>query len=860
MTLDGTVDLDGAGNTTECYFQWGSFGNYGQEAPCNPGSPISGAGVHEVTAQLEGLTQGAQYHYRLVAKNANGILAFGHDRPFRPQGELSMSDPVVSEVNSDGARISADLEPNGGETTYSVEYGQEDCDLSTCLTAPLAELPKVLGTQEASVRLSGLKSDTSYHYRLVASNDFGEVASAEDVFRTYVVESTADTCPNALIRKETGTVLLPDCRAYELVSAANAGGYDVRSDLIPGQAPLAAKPRVGDRVLYSLNFGKIPGVGGEPTNHGIDPYVATRTDEGWSTSYAGISVGDPPYQAPFGSTPLDESEDLSTFVFGGPETCSPCFDRRHDRASAAPQRRAADAGNGRRARPGPLGRARRLHRQAPLGRRHPPGLRLDLRLRAGAAGGGDVSIYDRDLVDGVTHVVSKAPGGAALTCLQGAGNCHGPGDADGIGSLDISADGSRIIVAQRVATDSAGNRYWHPYMNIGDSPSTVDLAPGTTSGVLFDGMSSDGSSVLYTTVDKLTADDHDASADIYRADVSPGGLVTLTRVSSGSGAGDTDSCDPAAAAGRNNWNAVGAASTNSCAAVAFAGQAGVARGSGAIYFLSPERLDGTSGVQNQPNLYLSEPGQAPRFVATLEPSNPAITDAVLDSEMVGFGDFQVTPSGDFAAFSSDLPLTGFPTAGHTAIYRYAAAGNSLICASCPTTRATLNADTELSEYGLNLADDGRVFFTSTEALALRDTGVSSDVYEWKNERLYLISTGRSATATGLLSVSADGSNAYFYTRETLVSGDHNGKTVKIYTARANGGFATPPVIQECQASDECHGPGSAAPPSAALPTFQGTGGDAKPEATKKPKKKKKCTRHQKGQKKCARRHNKGSSR
>ena len=33
------------------------------------------------------------------------------------------------------------------------------------------------------------------------------------------------------------------------------------------------------------------------------------------------------------------------------------------------------------------------------------------------------------------------------------------------------------------------------------------------------------------------------------------------------------------------------------------------------------------------------------------------------------------------------------------------------------------------------------------------------------------------------------------------------------------------MIQECQASDECHGPGSAAPPAAALPTFQGTGGN-----------------------------------
>ncbi len=835
VTLHGTVDLDGAGDANECYFQWGSFGNYGEVVPCTPGSPISGSGVHQVTAQLEGLTQGAQYHYRLVAKNANGILAFGRDRPFRPQGELSMSETIVSEVNSDGAQISADVNPNGGETRYFVEYGEEDCDLSSCAVAPLEEifLPKVLGTQEASVRLSGLKSDTSYHYRLVAKNDFGEVAGAEDVFRTYVVESTVDTCSNALIRKETGTVLLPDCRAYELVSPANAGGYDVRSDLIPGQIPLAAKPRAADSVLYSLNFGKVPGVGGEPTNHGVDPYIARRTNDGWTTTYAGIAVGDPPFQGPFGSTPLEESEDLSTLLFGGPEICSPCF---ADGKTGLPIRR--DEGPLAQGMAGSLDPGPSAEPDGYIGRRlSADGTHLIFgstdAFEQDAASSGDVSIYDRDLVAGVTHVISRAPGGAALSCLQGAGSCHGPGDADGIASLDVSGNGSRVIVAQRVSTDAAGNRYWHPYMNIDDSPSTVDLAPGTTSGVVYDGMSSDGSSVLYTTVDKLTADDHDTSADIYRADVSPGGLVTVTRVSSGPGGGDTDSCDPAPAEGRNNWNAVGAASTNTCAAVAFAGGAGVAAGSGAIYFLSPERLDGTSGAQNQPNLYLSAPGEPARFVATLEPSNPAITHAVLDSEMHGFGDFQVTPSGDFAAFSSSVPLTGFPTAGHTAIYRYGAQGNSLICASCPTTRATLNADTELSGYGLNLADDGRVFFTSTEALALRDTGVSSDVYEWKNERLYLISTGRSPTATGLLSVSADGRNAYFYTRETLVSGDHNGKTVKIYTAREDGGFATPPVIQECQASDECHGPGSAAPPAAALPTFQGTGGNAKPAHKKK---------------------------
>ena len=145
-------------------------------------------------------------------------------------------------------------------------------------------------------------------------------------------------------------------------------------------------------------------------------------------------------------------------------------------------------------------------------------------------------------------------------------------------------------------------------MSIGASGSTVDLAPGTTTGVLFDGMTASGSAVFYTTVDPLTADDHDSSADLYRASVSAGGTVTLARVSAGSGAGDTDSCDPAASPGHNNWNAPGAASPNRCGAVAFAGGSGVARDSGAVYFLSPEQLDGGSGVAGDPNLYLALPG------------------------------------------------------------------------------------------------------------------------------------------------------------------------------------------------------------------------------------------------------------
>ncbi len=847
VTLKGTVDLDGGGDTTDCYFEWGSTYTYGNVVPCAPAGPITGSGPHQVTALVEGLTQGSIYHFRIVAKNANGIPAFGSDRSFRPAAAVSISATKVSDVNTDGARISADIDPNGGETSYRVEYGPEDCDLSSCQSAPLpsALLANPLGAQHVSVVLSGLAPESSYHYRLVASSEFGTVSGTEDTLKTYAIEPTTDSCSNALLRKEMAAVLLPDCRAYELVSALDAGGYDVRSDLVPGQVPFAAKPRAADTLLYSLNFGKVPGVSGEPTNHGLDPYLAKRTASGWSTAYAGIPVGGPPYQEPFSSTPVAESEDLSTIAFGGDDICEPCF---ADGKTGIPLRR--DGGLTAQGMAGSLDPGASVSQDGYVGRLlSADGTHLVFGSTSAfendAATGGDTSIYDRNLLTGVTHVVSKTPSGDNLPCLQGAGACHGPANGDGIASLDVSENGSRIIVANRVSTDSAGNRYWHPYMNIGDASSSVDLAPGATDGVLYDGMTADGSAVFFTTVDALSGDDHDSSADIYRADVSAAGAVSLSLVSAGAGAGNSDSCDPVPAPGSgNNWNAPGPASANGCGAVAFAGGAGVARSGGAIFFLSPERLDGASGVEGEANLYLSAPGAPPRFVATLEPGSEAIRHAVYEGDESSFGDIQVSADGNFAAFSSSRDLIGFPTFGHTAIYRYAAAGAGvLVCASCPTTRAALTADTLLDPYGLNLTDDGRVFFTSAEPLALRDTGTTKDIYEWSQGRISILSTGRSQTDSGLLSVGADGVDAYFYTRESLVGGDHNGTTMKIYDARERGGFPAPIVVNDCQASDECHGPGSAAPPAEPLPTYDGNGGNYTPPAVKKPKKPKKKHPH-----------------
>ncbi len=176
----------------------------------------------------------------------------------------------------------------------------------------------------------------------------------------------------------------------------------------------------------------------------------------------------------------------------------------------------------------------------------------------------------------MTHVVSKTPGGTTMT-------------GSGIGELDVSSDGSRVVIGQLVSTDSEGNRYWHIYVNVGDADHTIDLTPGTTSGALYDGMSADGTSVYFTTKDQMSGDDSDSSADIYRADVSQS-TATITRVSVGTGgSGDTDSCEPAANTVYAHWNSLDA--TANCDALAVGGGGGVASGDGSIFFLSPEALD-----------------------------------------------------------------------------------------------------------------------------------------------------------------------------------------------------------------------------------------------------------------------------
>ncbi len=166
-----------------------------------------------------------------------------------------------------------------------------------------------------------------------------------------------------------------------------------------------------------------------------------------------------------------------------------------------------------------------------------------------------------------------------------------------------------------------------------------------------------------------------------------------------------------------------------------------------------------------------------------------------------------------------------------------------------TRQRTWNAHAFLTR---NLSEDGsRVFFQTKEALVPQDTNEQTDVYEWEREGagscehasasfsasnggcLYLISTGESDEPSYFGDASADGSNVFFFTRQSLVGQDQD-ENDDLYDARVEGGIAaqnpSPPV--GC-AGEGCLAPADA-PPVFDVPASTTFAGVEQPSARHRP--------------------------
>ncbi len=209
---------------------------------------------------------------------------------------------------------------------------------------------------------------------------------------------------------------------------------------------------------------------------------------------------------------------------------------------------------------------------------------------------------------------------------------------------------------------------------------------------------------------------------------------------------------------------------------------------------------------------------------------------------------RVTPDGRHLLLSSPRGegLTGYDQSacvgaliGCREFYVYSADTGELACASCNPSGApaTINANGTVREVTgasqtswhetTTIADDGsRVFFSTAEALVPEDRNGTSDAYEYDvaARQVRLVSSGTSFAPSWFMDASADGTDAFFVTRERLVGWDRDGG-YDLYDARIGGGFPEPVELAPC-AGDLCQGnvlaaPGFVAPASR---SFRG-GGD-----------------------------------
>jgi hypothetical protein len=184
-TVSGEADPDGAGNVTECYFEFGpSAPTYGSKVGCSPAPEYSSA--QAVTAVLPGLNGEQTYHYRLVAKGAGGGTNFGLDKTITPHNVKGLKTEPATDVSRTGAELHGSFEGNGEETHYYFEWGLTESygEQSAVPPGPSAGSPTFPPVTALPFTLTGLLPETTYHFHVVAENHIGVSPGKDLTFTT----------------------------------------------------------------------------------------------------------------------------------------------------------------------------------------------------------------------------------------------------------------------------------------------------------------------------------------------------------------------------------------------------------------------------------------------------------------------------------------------------------------------------------------------------------------------------------------------------------------------------------------------------------------------------------------------------
>jgi hypothetical protein len=873
----------------------------------------AGKGSSEVpvTETATGLTGHTTYYVRLVAENSgeHGVTGGGASTSSEETFATLAGPPNVSgigviDVNSGEATLHATIDPeNQPATTYRFEYGPT---AAYGTTVPVGEGHVVGSTPtQVSQAIAGLAPDTTYHFRVVASNGVGSPTTTIDqTFTTYSSAQASTGCPNEQVRKEsdvnpeTGvpfSLQLPECRAYEMVSPELKNGAPISSAGTTGLATGSTVARVGPEGSTVLIRSSSIWPGEQPANNNLlyteaveaVQYRITRGESGWSHR-----PEVPPNLLHFINELLPYPSDMSTngiWVGGGLApteaqielVSSPnIYFLEPDGAlakvgpSVPPSDQdqtvvgGADSSSGDPARGevGIVGGSANLSRVL----FNVPTYRWpfdETRLGSTAASTDVSSLYEyigaghsgegSDLptlvgVDNTGALISQCGTEAA-----GYENSEAyvaprlPGSVEAE-ARSISAGGSTVFFVARGVGSPECNGGAAPAENqvfarVGEPGAgtavgkavTVNVAGTTgcatsdscnvTKAVTYQGASTDGSKVFFTSEQPLLAHDTDSTSNLYECGGLPGDsgapLIGMTPVNACPDLARVSV--PVSGAGAEVQSVVSVSADGSH--VYF-----VAKG-----VLSGENAEHNSPAQGQDNLYVWQepspgyPQGGTAFVATL-------------SAALGFGEAQMTPDGEQLVFESSADLTLDDTSTVSQVFLYEARREALIRVSKGQDGFNNDGDTtsdpayistaetgggpNVLEGRRTISEDGSVVvFQSDDALTPQVHGGTRNVYLWRGGNVYLISDGtpagnqaKGAVQAGLVGVDASGQNVFFTTEAQLVGQDKD-ELSDLYDARVDGGFPAPKV-NEC-VGEACQGAPSAPPgpvmPGSLSPSGQG---------------------------------------
>jgi hypothetical protein len=591
--------------------------------------------------------------------------------------------------------------------------------------------------------------------------------------------ASAESCPNEEVRAEQGSARLSDCRAFELVTP------EIKAD--NGNIPLNATYGFpdGNHVFY-LTILPIPGA----QNGGFANVLSTRTPSGWvNTSLAPPATGpgepDGLFSVPQANgVPFDQAAftgDFSqAFVDSGFDTDP--LDQ--DYTALGQFKGTVDAY--RLDLPGGAWSLAALPDTGPMtASLNSSNVELDGTFIAGVSEDGShvfFQSYDQlpvapgtpsgphpgdmlyDRIGGHTYAVGVLPDRRTIseTC-----NVHlGDGEKDAVGQGNdargaISPDGSNVVFTMLPDGSCLSPGVYLRENNA----TTIKLA-----GERYLARSSDGS-VVFTGGGGGELFEYDVARDVTSTITTGGGFV----------ASSTDGSR--------------------------------------VYYL------GVAG------LYLWDKGTSILIPTAGEGfANTTVIGALVNREEYAVA----TPDGSRLLFLDRANLTGYDSHGFSEAYVYDANSRSIACVSCNPTGAPPLGGTGLTQGSLNTLvpgysegliypDGSRVFFETTDALVSQDTNGLSDVYEWENGRVYLISSGQGTAGSTLSGASSNGDDVFFLTTDRLAPQDIE-SSAQIYDARVGGGFPYRPFTTGC-ASGQCQGPQTPAPlfGAPASATFVGLG-------------------------------------